>query len=79
VDRKIKRFNQDENGEWVAELDCGHARHVRHDPPWQNYPWILTSEGRDDRIGALINCGLCDKEADSRPQASDSRKNKKNR
>jgi len=60
VNREIKRFNQDDNGEWIVELACGHTRHVRHDPPWHNYPWILTSAGRDEMIEVKINCGICD-------------------
>src|SRR5262249_8363555 len=26
-------------GHWVAELECGHNPHVRHDPPWECRPW----------------------------------------
>ena len=28
-------FEQDEVGDWVAWLECGHRQHVRHQPPWQ--------------------------------------------
>ena len=31
----ITGFHQDAAGDWVAELACGHAQHVRHRPPWQ--------------------------------------------
>jgi hypothetical protein len=55
----ISRFNQDETGDWVAELSCGHARHVRHRPPWQNRPWILVAESREAMIGEQLECGLC--------------------
>ena len=29
--------------DWVAELECGHTQHVRHDPPWTNRPWVSLS------------------------------------
>lgn len=57
----IVRFNQDELGDWVAELACGHARHVRHKPPWQNRPWVVTEEGRKKMIDVMIECALCDR------------------
>ena len=30
----------------MAELECGHNQHVRHDPPWECRPWVVTPEGR---------------------------------
>ena len=57
----ITGFNKDELGDWVAELECGHARHVRHRPPWQNRPWVTTEDGRNKMIGQLIECRLCDR------------------
>lgn len=33
VARRIVGFHQDQKGHWVADLECGHAQHVRHDPP----------------------------------------------
>ena len=56
---KITAFHQDENGDWVAELECGHGQHVRHDPPWTNRPWVLTEEGRRQFIGHELLCGKC--------------------
>jgi hypothetical protein len=32
--RKIVDFHQDERFDWVADLECGHQQHVRHNPPW---------------------------------------------
>jgi hypothetical protein len=57
--QKILAFNQDDIGDWVVELACGHARHLRHRPPWQNRPWILTEQGRAAMIGKELECGLC--------------------
>ena len=31
--RRIVGFHQDEEQHWVAELECRHNQHVRHDPP----------------------------------------------
>ena len=31
----ITGFHQDEEEYWVADLSCGHSRHFRHNPPWQ--------------------------------------------
>jgi hypothetical protein len=61
--QSIVSFNQDDVGDWVAELACGHARHVRHEPPWQNYAWVNSEQGRQQKIGQLIECRLCDQQA----------------
>jgi hypothetical protein len=59
----ITGFHQDDEGHWVAELACGHNQHVRHDPPWQLRPWVVTEEGRRTRLGEVLNCVLCDQAA----------------
>jgi len=48
-------------GDWVAELACGHNQHVRHNPPWQLREWVTTQNGRDNKIGHLLNCKKCDR------------------
>jgi hypothetical protein len=60
MDRKIVGFHLDEESHWVADLDCGHKQHVRHDPPMVERPWVLTPEGRQTRIGAVLKCKRCD-------------------
>ena len=60
VDRKIIGFHQDEEDYWVADLDCGHTQHVRHNPPWVNRPWTTTEEGRDAAIGKTLLCKKCE-------------------
>lgn len=57
--RSIVSFRQDDEGHWVAELECGHSQHMRHDPPWQNRSWVLTPEGRERFIGVKVECRAC--------------------
>jgi hypothetical protein len=57
--QKIAAFRQDDDGHWVAELECGHSQHVRHDPPWQNRPWVKTKKDRAKRIGLILECAKC--------------------
>lgn len=61
VARRIVGFHQDEEGHWVADLECGHGRHVRHAPPWQQRPWVLTPEGRAAHLGQTLGCVKCAK------------------
>lgn len=58
----ITGFHQDEEGHWVAELQCGHAQHVRHTPPWQIRAWTQTAEGRAAMIAQPLNCPVCDEQ-----------------
>jgi hypothetical protein len=55
---KIIGFHKDEDGDWVAELECGHNQHVRHEPPWVNRPWVVTEQGRAAFIGRDLPCNL---------------------
>jgi hypothetical protein len=59
VPRRIVGFHRDDLGDWVADLECGHTRHVRHDPPWQNRPWVETPEGRAAQMGQVLECTRC--------------------
>lgn len=65
MERAIIGFHQDEENHWVADLECGHTRHVRHEPPWQNRPWVLTDEGRATFLGHKLACVNCDEEGES--------------
>lgn len=62
MDRTIVEFHLDGDGDWVAELDCGHRQHVRHRPPFQMRPWVLDDEERDARVLTLLECPLCDRQ-----------------
>lgn len=60
--RKITAFRQDEDHHWVADLDCGHAQHTRHDPPFFPRPWVVTEDGRTNHIGTPLDCVRCDRQ-----------------
>jgi len=63
VRRRIVGFHLDENRDWVAELECGHGQHARHQPPWQLRPWVMTEAGRRSRLGVELDCRKCDEGA----------------
>lgn len=65
----ITGYHTDPENHWVAQLACGHNQHVRHDPPWQNRPWVTTPGGRQSMLGQLLDCIKCDRHepADLRP------------
>jgi hypothetical protein len=65
MQRRIIGFEQDANGDWIALLDCGHRRHVRHSPPFIDRPWTLTERGRAAQLGRPIECRTCASEAAS--------------
>lgn len=60
MQRAIVGFDTDEEGHWVAELDCGHTQHVRHRPPFELRPWVTSEEGRREKVGAALECTFCD-------------------
>ncbi|MCB9587841.1 MAG: DUF3565 domain-containing protein [Polyangiaceae bacterium] len=59
MERKIAGYHQDTEGHWVAELECGHTQHVRHAPPWQERPWVLSEAGREAKRGEPLDCQFC--------------------
>ncbi|MCI5106196.1 MAG: DUF3565 domain-containing protein [Pseudomonadales bacterium] len=60
MQRAIVAYHKDEEDDWVAELDCCHNQHVRHQPPFFNRPWTQSQEGRDSMLGQQLNCVRCD-------------------
>jgi len=60
MQQAIVGFHIDEENHWVADLACGHTQHVRHDPPWQNRPWVLTEQGRKEKLGVMLECKKCE-------------------
>ena len=63
VDQKFSDYHQDSDGDWVAQLRCGHFQHVRHRPPWFNRPWVITADGRNGMLGTTLACVKCDEGA----------------
>jgi hypothetical protein len=61
MERAICGYHKDEQSDWVAELECGHTQHVRHNPPWQLRPWVTTPKGRQEHLGHLLTCKKCDR------------------
>ena len=59
--RKILAFFQDREHHWVARLDCGHGRHLRHDPPFFDRAWVEQAERRADQLGKELDCPACDR------------------
>ena len=65
MERSIIGFHRDEDGHWVADLECGHTQHVRHDPPWQVREWVTTEEGRATFLGKALWCKRCEEATNS--------------
>jgi hypothetical protein len=63
MQQRIVGYHQDEEQHWVAELECGHNQHVRHDPPWVNRPWVITEDGRRAVLGKTLDCRKCEQGA----------------
>ena len=59
----IAGYHKDEEDDWVAELNCGHFQHVRHDPPRTERDWATTESGRQSMLGFLLNCLKSDEHA----------------
>lgn len=61
VPRRIVSFSRDpsEAQGWIAQLDCGHRRHVVHRPPLSSYPWVDDPVAREAHVGQAIECGRC--------------------
>ena len=60
MQQAIIGFHLDDENHWVADLACGHGQHVRHNPPWQNRPWVMTEQGRKKKLGVRLECKKCE-------------------
>ena len=60
MQQAIIGFHVDEENDWVADLACGHGQHVRHNPPWQNRPWVMSEQGRQEKLGMMLECKKCE-------------------
>jgi hypothetical protein len=63
MQRPITGFHLDAENDWVAELECGHFQHVRHNPPWIVRPWVATEAARAHALGLMLECKKCDSNA----------------
>ncbi|MDQ3895788.1 MAG: DUF3565 domain-containing protein [Actinomycetota bacterium] len=61
MERTIVAFSRDDAGDWVAHLSCLHGQHIRHNPPFRLAPWVLDAAQRAARVGAVLDCPLCDR------------------
>jgi len=59
IARKIVDYHLDEAFDWIADLECGHQQHVRHNPPWTNRHWVTTPQGRLEHKGQVLLCSVC--------------------
>lgn len=71
MQQRITGYHTDEEGHWVAQLECGHNQHVRHDPPWLQREWVNTAQGRNEMLGFVLECKKCDERVpcDARPDS----------
>ena len=60
MQQAIIGFHLDDENHWVADLACGHGQHVRHNPPWQKRPWVMTEQGRKEKLGIQLECKKCE-------------------
>ena len=60
MQQAIIGFHLDDENHWVADLACGHGQHVRHNPPWQNRPWVMTEQGRTEKLGVRLERKKCE-------------------
>lgn len=61
MQRRIIGFHRDTSNDWVAELDCFHGQHVRHNPPFAIREWTETQAGRERMLGTELQCPKCDR------------------
>ena len=60
MNQAITGYHKDDENDWVAELQCGHFQHVRHNPPFINRPWVIHEVGRFAMLGHILKCKKCD-------------------
>lgn len=60
MQRRIVEYFVDEEGDWIAVLDCGHRRHVRHQPPFIERAWVTSEQGRDAMLETPVDCRDCE-------------------
>lgn len=71
MDQRIVAFHRDAEEHWVADLECGHTQHVRHDPPWQNRPWVVEEASCMAYVGTILSCPQCDEPPMAQPPSAE--------
>ena len=71
MNQPIVGYFRDDENHWVAELECGHHQHVRHNPPWTEREWVVTKSGREKYLGFELDCPMCDSGEQPVPITSD--------
>ncbi len=61
MQRSISGFYPDPEHHWVAQLDCHHGQHLRHQPPFVSRPWTQTHAGREAMLGTMLDCLKCER------------------
>ncbi|WNC72857.1 DUF3565 domain-containing protein [Thalassotalea psychrophila] len=60
MEQAIIGYHQDKEDHWVAQLQCGHFQHVRHNPPFMARLWVTNQLGRNSMLGYKLKCKKCD-------------------
>jgi len=59
--RTVVGSHQGANGDWVAELSCGHQLHLHHRPPFPDPAGALDPAGAADRLDTPLACPHCER------------------
>ncbi len=59
VVRTIESLRRESEHAVVLRLGCGHTRHVRHNPPLSDHPWVVDQAASAEKVGQAIECGAC--------------------
>jgi hypothetical protein len=57
---RIGAFHQAPDSHRVADLECGHGQHVRHDPPWQGAGVGADGGVATPQAAILLGCNQAD-------------------
>lgn len=50
MQQSIVSFHKDDKDHWIAEIECGHFQHMRHNPPIVIFLWVLSEQGRESML-----------------------------
>ncbi|MDA8290355.1 MAG: DUF3565 domain-containing protein [Actinomycetota bacterium] len=61
MDRAITGLHEDEVGDWVAELSCGHRRHVGRVARLGPEERVPDPDACTEQVAGVLGCPLCDR------------------